>query len=353
MNNNEYEKQREYQNKFTEDFDSYRKKYEPLVFRRAKLCERLQRIYESVSGVSASVVPFMRNAFGEYSESAVEELVERLTQAWRVYALYLYPATDTQYGAILDDPYVDEFSEERELAYRAFFYCALRLMYHNDSLKAAGKTFDDLCRLAEKLELYADSDELLHSQYREMLGYDEPENTTLNHLKRIYSDFNTLDELDLRHYLPLNEKDIEHVREALTEEEKQTEREIIETNERLNEIYGDENDFDEDSAQIDATPAKKSRIDEVYKDFARQKKGDAVKRPEQFGNFEIFSDNFAILIRNQHHLGTKEELAQWVKGAVDIFLFDNGLSDFSDSEVFYRSFAVLSRVSGSRRGRKD
>lgn len=318
-----------------EDYMKRLKKYESVFFRKSKLSEYIKEISSLFNGENLSILPFMRNPFGNYSDERVQDFADKLTEA-----LCTYYSFDSNYyddfGIFFDDIEADQIprlSEEKKIAYRSFFYCALRDIYDNEvgvfNELAYSQTIASILQAAERFEKFSDFNSLIKNVYYK-IQISGSVFITENFLERLIAIYSTSecnpepfeDYRSIRRFLPITQEEEKLAESLLTPEERKS---IEKHKKEQEEFFADEEYYLTDEEEI-----------EEYENYLKNS-----KKTRNFCDFEKFAEQFRIFIHYQHLLPEKVYFLRLVEGAINILMVDNNVSLLNDDETFYDALSVL------------
>lgn len=172
-----------------EMFDS--KKISIIEFREKLLMEELEKYRTAITGERESILPYIRDENGRYSESKTWEFIDELTEYAYRYEEYCKETIrnsceENSWEAEEAEIYAgasEAFSEEEKEYIQSFLYCVIRIAESNPwrNTQGASQTFEDFIRFSEEHyeglgQLYAAEAkaEACGDDYRDMKGICRP-----------------------------------------------------------------------------------------------------------------------------------------------------------------------------------
>ena len=281
--------------------EQYIKEIKDLEFRKEKLLEQAKKIETLLSGKYMHYYKFVEDETGNYSEEKAWEMVESFMEALRKYDVYFLLEEERWDMEDVEDFFL---TEKDELFFKSFLYCVLRWGYSGIGVFSAysGKgTFEDFLEMARAVSRNA-------NYKKEDLFYEEKYEVTDDP----FFSFNILYER------VMNEPVYE-----LTKEEK----EAI-------------SDQDEEKISFDEEDEFGRIQQELYDEEKR-----AIKH---FANKEEFAKQYLLFRElyfqmDSYLLGRMKNI---IEGMLDVYLYQNNLSNFLDDELFFKTFAMLRKTAG-------
>lgn len=319
--------------------------FKTLYFRKSKLTSALQKLIDLVSGSSVLIKPYMEDENGCYNEGKTLSFIDDLMCALKTYLNFARATQIADYGE--DDSDYDFYavSQEEEMCYKGFIYCALRVIYSN-YLELCNQTFSSLVIMLDHTQIYRSYTELIKNLY---MNWHNPEEHhgwgnnaydtfayTNNIITKSYSQSN---EPSFQDYYLVTDEEMQEMLRSLTMDEKKQLKEWDETEKKIKafekELYKEEDITQE-------------MIDDVY--FYEEEQKEEMKYIDEyimsFVNPQNFRENLSAFFHYQHKLGTIEKFKDVITGMIDFFMLAKGKSSIANADKFYFTLARLQKVIG-------
>lgn len=143
-----------------------KKEIEMMEFREKLFLEQVEQYRAVVTGEQESILPFVQDENGNYSEEKTWKFIEELTKCAKIYFQYLNQKKDgSEDGDKFNEIWLSEIqlNEKSENLLKDFFYCAIRVSQVNAwrNYQGSTQTLKDLIAFSEQeyqdeCELYQD-----------------------------------------------------------------------------------------------------------------------------------------------------------------------------------------------------
>lgn len=318
--------------------------FKTLYFRKSRLTAALQMLIDLVSGASVLIRPYMEDENGCYNEEKTLNLIDELMNALKTYLCFARATQITDYGD--DDSDFDFYvvSQEEEMCYKSFIYCALRVIYSN-YMELCNQTFSSLVIILDNTQVYRSYTELIKNLYmnwhnpEKQSGWGNNAYDTFAYTSNIISNpYIPLNKLSFRNYYLVTDEEMQEMFCSLNNEEK---KQLEEWNENDKKIKA----FEKELYKEEIT---QEMMDDVYfyEEEQKEEKEYIDRYIQSFVNPKGFRENLSAFFHYQHKLGTIEKFADAITGMIDFFMLAKGKSSIADADKFYFTLARLQKVLG-------